>query len=403
MSSSGYSSDEEEPEIPKTSGVYLGFIDDDFENAGEEPTIEDSFVGGQPVWLHPNSKPSDDMLSCKNCAGPLSLILQAFSPLEGALYDRVIYVLACKKPSCSRKNGTVRVIRGISKDPKKIAEIEKEQQTELKNQLDEKLKLDEARNINLFEGDASSNPFGGSGNPFGGSGNPFDSNPFESQNKEEKPKKVEDTKPNFASVAAKAAPPKQTKQKSSNIKKLPEWPGYFIFVDQEKFKKKNLPKLPEHLKISESALDTEAEVSSSSTTKDLSPEAQHLSNNLQDSVFQHFSDIVSYNPLQVLRYELGGKPLLFSSKDDVAAKVAKNLVPNPGFNPSSSRHFELQIMPKVIMDFERDDIDIVNGINWGTIFVYTDVEDYIPELDENYVGYVEEWVGVQWEEEVQRR
>lgn len=399
-SNSGYSSDEEENDIPKTSGVYLGFIDAEIEDADEEPTIEDSFVGGQPIWLHPDSKPSDDLISCKNCTGPLSLILQAFSPLEGSLYDRVIYVLGCKKPSCSRKNGSIRAIRGISKDPKKLAELEKEQQDELKAQLDEKLKLENARNINLFDTDSKSNPFGSS-NPFGASDNPFgaSSNPFEAEKKE--PSKKEETKPNFASVASKAAPPKVSKPKSS-IKTLPQWPGYFIYVDQEKFKKKAQPKLPENLNISDSVLDTEAEVPSSSASKDLSPDAQHLSNSLQDSVFQHFSDIVAYNPLQVLRYELGGKPLLFSAKDETAVKVSKNLVPNPGFNPSSSRHFELQIMPKVIMDLEKDDTDPVNGIDWGTIFVYTDVEDYVPELDDNHVGYIEEWAGVQWEEEVQR-
>jgi len=409
MSSSGYSSDEEE-DIPKSSGVYLGYIDADFEEADDEPTIEDSFVGGQPIWLNPNSKPSDDLLSCKNCTGPLSLILQAFSPLEGTLYDRVIYVLACKKPSCARKIGSIRAIRGVSKDPKKIAELEKQEQQELKNQLDEKLKLDNARNINLFDTETKSNPFESS-NPFGSSDNPFtsgdSSNPFSTDTKiKENSKKEESStsssKPNFASIAAKAAPTKESKPKTSNIKSLPEYPGYFLYVDQEKFKKKNLPKLPEHLNISENALDMDAETSGSSGMKDLSPEAQHLSNSLQDSVFQHFSEIVSYNPLQVLRYELGGKPLLFSNKDDTAVKVTKNLVPNPGFNPSSTRHFELQIMPKVIMDLEKDVDDIANGMSWGTIFVYTDVEDYIPEFDENHVGYVEEWVGVQWEEEVKR-
>ncbi len=58
-------------------------------------------------------------------------------------------------------------------------------------------------------------------------------------------------------------------------------------------------------------------------------------------------------------------------------------------------------MPKAIYDLEtvgQDTVaDILNGMSWGTIIVCTDEEDYMPEFDRNHVGYVEEWVGVQWE------
>ncbi|KAH3673282.1 hypothetical protein WICMUC_003741 [Wickerhamomyces mucosus] len=404
---SGYSSDEEESEIPKTSSVYLGYVDVDFESAEEEPTIEDSFIGGQPVWLHPESKPAADLITCKNCNKPLALVLQAFSPLDGTSYDRVIYVFSCKDDLCKRKPGSVRVIRGVSKDPKRIEEAEQQQQAELKDQLDAKLKLDNARDFLFDNNKQESNPFGASSdsNPFGGAS---DSNPFGSNSsgfnslsdnpfgkKPEEPKKENFS--SFASVAAKAAPPKVTPKKST-FKELPEYPGYFLYVDQEKFHKKPVVK---DIKVDDSVLDFEAETSPSGGSN-LSPESQAISNSLQDSVFQHFSEIVSYNPLQVLRYDLGGIPLLFSSSDEVAKKISKDLIPKPGYNLSSSRKFELQIMPKIIMDFEQD-VSITSGIDWATIIVYTDVEDYIPELDENHVGYVEEWVGVQWEESLKRK
>jgi pre-rRNA-processing protein TSR4 len=273
-----------------------------------------------------------------------------------------------------------------------MKDLELEQEKELKAQLDAKLKIGEGKNFLFGANDDVKNPFGGGDNPFSSDDNPFGGNPFD--------KKVEtsQSKLDFASAAAKAAP--KLKQKKSALGELPEYQGYFIYVDQETFKKKQAKKLPDNLKMSKDALDLETE---GSTSKELNPETQAVASGLQDEVFQRFSDIVEYNPLQVLRYDLGGSPLLFTSKDDVATKITKKLVPNPGYNPSSFRQFELQVMPKTIIDFEKNNIDINGGIEWGTIIVYTDKEDFVPILDQNHVGYVEEWVGVQWEEPIQKK
>ncbi|KAK7678866.1 hypothetical protein QCA50_018168 [Cerrena zonata] len=133
---------------------------------------------------------------------------------------------------------------------------------------------------------------------------------------------------------------------------------------------------------------------------------------LDDKYFENFTNVVKHNPSQILRYDLGGKPLLYNGKDEVAKKFiieeGKDFnVPNPGYNPSSKRQFELQLMPQTIMNLEQledsNNIainDILNGMSWGTIIVCTDIEDYIPEenFDENHVGYIEDWCGVQWEE-----
>lgn len=398
MSTDGFSSDEEDvSSLPRSSPVSLGFVDTEISTSGDEPTVEDSFIGGQPVWFHEDSRPADELISCKNCSGPLSLILQAFSPLEGALYDRAIYIFGCQKSGCNRAPGSIRALRAVQKDPKTMAELEKQ----IKDELDPKLGQGKEKNF-LFNNDAkaeNSNPFGASSNPFGVDSNPFGAsssttNPFDKKTTSEAPKV------DFASIAAQNAPSKPAKKKPT-IKSLPEYPGYFIYVDQEKFQKKQQKKLPDNVKISDSALDFENDGPS---IKELNPEAQSVASGLQDKVFQHFSEIAEYNPLQVLRYNLGGTPLLFTSKDDVALKVTKNLIPRPGFNPSSERQFELQMMPKAIMDFEKNvDAKIGEGMEWGTILVYTDKEDLMPVLDENHVGYVEEWVGVQWEEAIKRK
>ena len=74
---------------------------------------------------------------------------------------------------------------------------------------------------------------------------------------------------------------------------------------------------------------------------------------LNDKYFEMFSNTVKHNPGQVLRYDLGGKPLLYSGKMMLPKILAQPAnIPRPSFNPSSERRFELQLMPKAIMDLE---------------------------------------------------
>ncbi|CEP21296.1 hypothetical protein BN1211_1354 [Cyberlindnera jadinii] len=371
-SADAYSSDEEDSAFPRSSRVSLGFVDVEIERSDDEPTVEDSFIGGQPVWFD-GSRPDDSLLKCKNCISPMALILQAYAPLEGSYYDRIIYVFGCKKSECNRKPGSIRALRALSKDPKRMEELKQE---DLNQQLDSKLKVDEGKNFLL-------KPICKEGRGCQG----------------------------LCLCCNKAAPAKPLKKQeatdgANKVKELPEYPGYFLYVDEEKFQKKqHSKKLPDNVHINDSALDFENEVGGSS--RELSNEQQAIAAGLQDKSFQHFSEVVEYNPLQVLRYDIGGSPLLFSSKDETSVKITKNLVPKPGYNPSSSRQFELQVMPKAIIDFERDQVEITGGIEWGTIIVYTDKEDYMPGLNDgdnsSHVGYVEEWVGVQWEEPITKK
>lgn len=435
-----YSSDEED--LLDKSSVVLGFVDAPIDQESDVPTIEDTFIGGSPIWLAPNSAPKEAQLACDNCKEPLALLLQAFSPIDGKLYDRIIYIFACKNTGqCSRKNGSVKCFRGISKDPARIAELTKEQEDAVQQELDAKLKLENKKQLqfeltkDLFKKDdtkKSANPFGksenpfGSGNPFGtsdaakkdaafGKGNPF-ATPFAKEKAVEKSEvkssqngleKAEDADvPTYASISAQAA--KETKVEEHKLAPvLPSYPGSFLYVDQEKFKRVTLePELEKYKHLIEEMDDNEPEKDAKpSSSAALNPQTSKISSMLDDKHFESFSNTVQHNPSQVLRYDLGGKPLLFSGKDDVAKKVVAGTVPAPGYNPSSKRQFELQLMPKAILDLEKPDAsmqDILNGMSWGTIVVYTDVEDYIgdDELDDDYVGYVQEWCGVQWEESV---
>lgn len=411
-----YSSDEEDL-FDQASNVYLGVTDVAFAEEDDLPTIEDTFIGGQPIWLHPDSEPPAQLVECDSCKQKMALLCQAFAPLENKSYDRAIYIFGCKNTGmCSKRKGSVKAIRGVSKDPARVAEVEREQAEAAQKLLDEKLRLDDKKKLqieitkDLFSGTKpSANPFGGSSaNPFGGSSeNPF-AKPFGCAQPKVAVPAAEKKPVSYAEVTKKAtaAPTKPSKGPKH---KLPEYPGYFVFTEQEKFKKVTLePELEKYKHLLEQSegdgAKKERSMSSSSNTSVANPQNSQIASMLNDKHFENFSSVVGHNPSQVLRYDLGGKPLLYSGKDDVAKTVASGAFPDPAYNPSSVRQFELQLMPKAIIDLEeqasKSVADILNGMSWGTIIVATDVEDYIPQLDENHVGYVQEYCGVQWEESV---
>lgn len=440
-----YSSDEESDlEENQVSEVYLGFVDAPISNSDEhdeddEPTIEDTFIGGNPVWLHPNSQPEESQIKCGTCSNKMALLAQVFAPIDGKLYDRVLYIFGCRKTSsCSRKNGSVKCLRGISKDPIKMAKIKKEAEDQAKQELDERLQADNQKKMqieltkDLFtrsdkDSDAKNDsPFGAASNPFGAASNPFEanSNPLGKETAKETAKPAgadqnssDHKNDTFAEALSKNLPSLKPKD-SIPAGDLPSYPGYFVYVEQEKFKKITLePELEKYKHLIESEVESEAGPSSSnkkldSSAANLNPQASQISSMLDDKYFEAFSNTVKHNGSQVLRYDLGGKPLLYSGRDSVAAKFTGRegafSIPNPGYNPSSSRQFELQLMPKAILDLEARTTgsvsvdDILNGMSWGTIIVCTDIEDYVPAetFDENHVAYIEEWCGVQWEESV---
>lgn len=444
-----YSSDEEElVDKNQKSDVLLGFVDapiveeeDENDDELDLPTIEDTFIGSKPLWLHPESIPDEKLVTCDNCGKKMALLLQAYSPLDGKLYDRVLYIFGCKNTAqCSKKKGSIKAFRGISKDAERIAQIKQEQDEAVQKDLDEKLQLDNKKKFNieltkdLFSTDKSttnsskaSNPFGSSTgsnpfasstsqNPFAPKQSPFDANPF---GKKEEPKKEEKpAKQSYAEIASKNIPKKKGKSNKSQYE-LPAYAGSFLYVDKETFKKEAAdPELEKYKHLIDMDVNKEdgqgsgsrRDSTSSVSASGIDPNRAKISNMLDDKYFENFSNTVKHNPGQVLRYNLGGTPLLYSGRDDIAKKFLGGAfnVPKPGFNPSSERQFEIQLMPKAIIDLEniKDDevniADILNGMSWGTIIVCTDVEDYVPEdsLDSNRVAYIEEWCGVQWEESV---
>jgi pre-rRNA-processing protein TSR4 len=158
-------------------------------------------------------------------------------------------------------------------------------------------------------------------------------------------------------------------------------------------------------------VETNGESSSSSAAED-----KALFESAMDKTFQRFADRLAQNPEQVLRYEFGGQPLLYSKSDAVGkllapavdAKIQTSSARNGTstsqlkmprcVNCGADRVFELQLTPHAITELEADDVAI-DGMEWGTVIVGVCSADCQTKGKvEGEVGYIEEWAGVQWEE-----
>ena len=261
-------------------------------------------------------------------------------------------------------------------------------------------------------------------------GNPFSSNPFSSSNANP-----------FASASSLAAKPAQ-KVDASNLpetfaskarisddqqpsdpsfstakpaEKHEPWPStdsvaapypkYYLDADYETLDK---PKVPEASRATGTLEDTEMGGTSGGA------EDKQLFESSMDKTFQKFADRLAQNPEQILRYEFDGQPVLYSSTDAVGKRLApehtaaavssKVSISKQGSGIprcttcGSERVFELQLTPHAITELEADEMGL-DGMDWGTVLMAVCSKDCVPaDTADGTVGYVEEWVGVQWEE-----
>ncbi|KAK9448325.1 programmed cell death protein 2 [Limtongia smithiae] len=385
-----------------TTPVLLGSVD---EPADGSATALDTRIGGRPIWLHPDSPPSAAFAKCKSCKEVMAMLLQAYAALEGTLYERVIYLFACMNAKCRRKNGSVCAIRGILRDETKmeavamkqhLAEEKKRKKAEQTAAAAAKAKAATAPSGFDLGGELFGGGFGDSSAMFGSTATP---KPAAELSADEPMSEV-------ASGLEKVSI-KTVRAKSSNVPYEP-WPlhlagvaykSYFLYVENE-YLSNTEPEINQRFEILQDT--TGASGSNDAGGDDWS--ALPESTSTIDKAFQRFADVVSQNPDQVVRYDRKGVPLLYSKEDAVGKALLgtagsggpTNFPPCPGCG--GPRVFEFQLMPLAIEVLESNSgMNMAEGMEWGTILVATCLDDCIPELDKNKVGYLEEWVGVQWE------
>ncbi|KAL9047370.1 MAG: hypothetical protein Q9214_000037 [Letrouitia sp. 1 TL-2023] len=418
MQQQSLDSSDEESEQQTTTNVMLGY-------ASKEPT-EDGFsqLGGYPTWLDSKAA-SATLATCKVCNAYMVLLLQLNTdlPEHFPTHERRLYVFGCKNRACRKKPGTIRGIRGVklsqpsalSSQPSKNAPPPRDipPTNPSQNLSDALFTSNPSTHANQNPNPFSSEPLSSNSNPFFSTptANPtsYSHQPLQSSLASKPPQKLEENaeslRSTFAQKARLSTPPPQSPALERipwppRFELPPAYPTYHIDGDYE-----SLDPSPRSTS-SKSALSAGI---ASETRNGKQSEKDDLDGyeSTSDTTFLRFASRLAQNPEQVLRYEFRGQPLLYSKSDPVGRLFASS-APSAGGgsrmptceNCGSKRVFEMQLTPQAITELEAEDLKIGEGMEWGTLIVGVCERDCGEKgVSEGEVGYVEEWVGCQWEEE----
>ncbi|EME40163.1 hypothetical protein DOTSEDRAFT_74853 [Dothistroma septosporum NZE10] len=358
----------------------------------------------------------------------MNLLLQINGDLPDRFlgHERRLYIWACKRKTCRRKDGSLRGFRATrqtkvqqsasttgSKKPEATHGTTAAAPTKIN--LGETLfgvKPSSKASANLFTSPSGS---GAQSNTFAAAGsqnNPFASASSLAAKPPQKPfnEPTSSLTQSFADKARISTPSQPIPQLTPTPSE--PWPSSSSFPE---------PYHSLHLDADKEYIDPEPVQAPSGVRVDTGGEGSSSSGGLDkeafessmDRTFQKFADRLSQNPEQVLRYEFGGQPLLYSRKDaagkllapaqekkDMKVKVQSSggsNIPRCG-NCRAERVFELQLTPHLISELEAEEMGL-DGMDWGTVILAVCSKDcQEPGKGEEEVGYVEEWTGVQWEE-----
>jgi pre-rRNA-processing protein TSR4 len=354
-------------------------------------------------------------------------------------HERRLYIFSCRRKSCRRREGSTKALRGVKLNSE-VAARETEQKKQEKTSKESVQPAAAASGLGeaLFGvkptiggGAPLTNPFSSSSsNP-----NPFakPSSQAPSNNPFAKPVAQPATETLKSEDADTAALPKtfaetlslNNPQSTPSLGPAPPpepWPAesdmpptypvsWLSDAEYETLDPTPMPGLPPA--SASGAMDVDSgEGSGGSNQK----EDKEVFESSMDSTFQRFADRVGQNPDQCIRYEFAGVPLLYAKGDAVEKALGKHHgdgkvvvasgsesgMPRCG-NCGAGRLFEVQLMPKAIEELEREE-DGLDGMDWGTVIVGVCEKDCVERGQKvGETGYIEEWVGVQWEELTMKR
>jgi pre-rRNA-processing protein TSR4 len=343
----------------------------------------------------------------------MSLLLQLNSDLPDRFsgHERRLYVLGCRRKPCRRKEGSVRAFRAIRTSKVEDSKAPIKSKAKTAGNTSEPPGLGDALFGSKSTPTSQANPFSSTSTP-SASSNPFSTgDSFGGQNSIAtniaSANNLPETFAHKARISGHEDQPSQSSPSTASepwINDTNPYPSYHLDADKEYL----YPESHSEAIPSNARLDNDGESSSAADDKAAFESAM-------DKTFQKFADRLSQNPEQVLRYEFGGEPLLYSKTDAVGKHLApasegkvQPVASNSGAGVGlkvprcsscgAGRVFELQLTPHTITELEAEDTSI-DGMEWGTIIVGVCGEDCQEKgKGQGEVGYVEEWVGVQWEE-----
>ncbi|KAG0349353.1 hypothetical protein BG004_007537 [Podila humilis] len=442
--------------LKKATPILLGMPDSLMESQDDVDPYTTK-IGGVPLWLQKDLPAPSRFGICEACGKQLYLLIQAYVPLEKSAYDRVVYVWACNQRLCMRKKGSFRVARALKLNQEYAQKLEK--------------KAKPAATSSATKPLPAANPFAAPGAfdmgnaLFGGASSGFNS-PFATpvSNGFAPPAGFGVS----AGFGAPAAPPTPLSFASATAFSLPEKNNSNDDKDEQievKEESRNWPQSivsfsPHYLYITEEVIedsDTEDEIAQryahfaqlEQDTNDEDSEGgaswggeAYEKSSLpkgMDKAFQKFTERVQSWPDQCVRYDFPGIPLLFSYSDSTAQQLlppntklhSKHVTPSAHRIPrcpacKGPRGFEFQLMPNLLSLLavtsqkylspeekaslnSRKGADLFNiGMEWGTILVYSCVEDcfgkgttasgHSQENGDAKVKYFEEVALVQFED-----
>ncbi|KAI0065623.1 hypothetical protein BV25DRAFT_1798451 [Artomyces pyxidatus] len=425
------------------TSVLLGVPDGIIESPSDLRDAAVSRIGGLPALLSPAIL--FESSHCKNCAAPMELLVQMWSPFENSPYDRALYIWGCASGACQGKDGSVRAWRGLRYNEKYATKLEqklarKRAQEQAKGtSTSDLVKKDQQNSKNPFAMSSNTAPRSGLGSDIFGSVAPPPASAAEVPPRDgddvdgEESGSESDAASSSSLIVALAS----TTLEDSPWDSAPSYPPQYLSTVAEY--------LPPPKKIKAPAADDDARAG---TDVDLWA-AEKYENSLEtDQIFDRFNTRVAVEAQQCVRYELGGTPLPFAN-DALYAKLfpraehhaPATIVSKAEFKvqPAASRRvydstslpacphcgaprvFECQLMPNLINVLKEERADTgkkmsdeerrkevekalkgavagVRGMDWGTVLVFSCEKDCCRgpggvEKD----GWREELVLVHWD------
>ncbi|KAI0594237.1 programmed cell death protein 2 [Biscogniauxia sp. FL1348] len=413
------SSEDEGDEFTETN-VLLGYASKD----PEDDSI--TRLGGRPDWLDESSPPSAALARCKICKDLMVLLLQLNGELPDRFpgHERRLYVFACRKKGCRRREGSVRALRGVRVAPGSQEAPPAGKSQNKQNGSAEGGQTKPAPPSNLGETLFGAQTLGGtnpfSANPFATASSSAGSNPFASTSSPAPPPPTQ--QPATPADEPTKSSPDSTTSTQTQIRSLPKTFAETLSLNNNPPPHSPsppepwppLPSLPPPYPISylsdaeyetldacgpapASQRTVQTDLDPTPTSSDTPSLDRDVFESSMDAAFQRFADRVSQNPEQCIRYEFGGAALLYSRADAVGQRLSNNSGNMPRCGACGApRVFEVQLCPRAIVELEAEEMSL-DGMDWGTVIVGVCERDCVPEGD-GEVAYVEEWVGVQWEE-----
>lgn len=355
----------------------------------------------------------------------LLLQLNGDLPERFPTHERRLYMFACKSKPCRRKEGSIRAIRAV-RASKAITGKEKESSGSVAPQQEAAQRFPSQNLGNtLFNSKPTPLTYGNS-NPFSTSTAPAPnssalSNPFSTSQNTSIASRLAQIPPteNLAATFAQKvrlspSPPDRSQPLSPwppESALPPPYPSYYLDADFETLDAPSpLQSSSSHAKLDD---DQPSDINGDEPIDDADAFESPL-----DKTFHRFADRLAQNPLQVLRYEFGGSPLLYSKSDAVGKIFTHPAAPGNSNNKKvttvrntpqtaeiprcknchAERVFELQLTPQAIAELEVD-YEGIEGMEWGSVVLGVCSRDCEAKgVQTGDVGWVEEWVGVQWEE-----